>query len=75
MSCHAGSGEPWHSTGDITSAFYLLNRWPTALNPMYIAIAKNESLWEPTFEPIVYKSIHKVYGTRYGRGMRCKVFS
>lgn len=44
-------GEPWHSTGDVTSAFRLLHRWPKAPNPMYRAIAADPALWHPTFLP------------------------
>lgn len=55
--------EPWHSTGDITSSFYLLHRWPAAPNPMYQQIAKNESLWEQTFLPGGHVlGIHKIIG-------------
>jgi hypothetical protein len=65
------SGEPWHSTGDVTSSFYLLGRRPPALNTMYIEIASNRSLWEPTF---LHKGkvlgIHKIIGSSASHSLR-----
>ena len=64
----SSGGEPWHSTGDITSSFHLLKRWPKALNPMYKTIASNHSLWEATFLPTGKDkntgilAIHKIIG-------------
>ena len=60
---HCGEGrvgwEPWHSAGDFSATFHLLDRFPPLLNPIYIAIAGNRSLWEPTLAPILYGGIHK----------------
>eukprot|EP00912_Choanoflagellata_sp_UC4_P001149 UC4_evm2s714 len=52
-----GHSEPWHSCGDVTSSFHLLGRLPAVRNPMFDEIARNLSLWLPTFKPIVYTGI------------------
>eukprot|EP01052_Picozoa_sp_SAG31_P003812 SAG31_NODE_150_length_22290_cov_5.975801_28_plen_445_part_00 len=58
----SGGWEPWHSSGDITASFRLLDRQPAAVNEMYIEIASNSNLWEETFDPIVFGGIHKIIG-------------
>lgn len=48
-----GGWEPWHVTGDATAALRLIDGYPARPNTLYESIARNQSLWEETFEPLI----------------------
>lgn len=49
----SGGWEPWHVTGDATAALRLIDGYPARPNTLYESIAQNQSLWKPTFEPLI----------------------